>query len=86
MNLLIVKPLGHFSNQMKRELLVQLVQQVAGKMYDRKNQKKRKGGDRNVCTVSSNTGIKDIRSYFKHTSIVKSAPFKRSDKDTIVID
>ena len=57
-----------------------------GKNVWSKKSKKRKGGDRNVCTVSSTTGIRDIRSYFKHTSIVKPAPFKRSDKDTIVID
>ena len=37
-----MKSLGHFSNQMKKELLVQLVQQVAGKMYDRKNQRSEK--------------------------------------------
>ena len=57
-----------------------------GKNVWSKKSKKRKGGDRNVCTVSSTTGIRDIRSYFKHTSFVKSAPFKRSDKDTIAID
>ena len=51
-----------------------------------KKSKKRKDGDRNVCTISSTTGTKDIRSYFKHTSIVKSTPINRSDKDTIVID
>ena len=34
--------IGHFSNQMKRKLLVQLVEQVAGKMYLRKNQRSEK--------------------------------------------
>ena len=58
----------------------------SGKNIWSKKSKKQKGGDRNVCTVSSTTGIKEIRSYFKHTSIVKSTPIKRSDKDTIVID
>ena len=51
-----------------------------------KKSKKRKDGDHNVCTISSTTRIKDIRSYFNHTSIVKSTPINRSDKDTIVID
>ena len=56
----------------------------SGKNVCSKKSKKRKDGDRNVCTISSTTGIKDIRSYFKHTS--KSTPINRSDKDTIVID
>ena len=35
-----------------------------------KKWKKRKDGDRNVCKISSTTEIKDIRTYFKHASIV----------------
>ena len=35
-----------------------------------KKSKKRKDGGCNVCTISSTLGIKDIRSYFKHNSIV----------------
>ena len=58
-----------------------------GKNVCLKNSKKRKDGDCNVvCTISFTTGIKDIRSYFMHTSIVKSTPINISDKDTIVID
>ena len=58
----------------------------SGKNVCSKNSNKRKDGDCNVCTIFCTTGIKDIRSYFKHTSIVKSTPINRSDKDTIVID
>ena len=58
----------------------------SGKNVCSKKSKKRKGGDRNVCTISSTMGIKDIRSYFKHTSIVKSTPINRSNKDTIAIE
>ena len=59
----------------------------SGKNVCLKKSKKRKDGDCNVvCTISSTTEIKDIRSYFMHTSIVKSTSINRSDKDTIVID
>ena len=50
-----------------------------------KKSKKQKDGDHNVCTIFSTTGIKDIRSCFKHTSIVKSTRINRSYKDTNVI-
>ena len=42
----------------------------SGKNVCSKKSKKRKDGDRKVCTISFTTGIKDIRSYSKHTSIV----------------
>ena len=51
-----------------------------------KKSKKRKDGDCKVCRISSTTGIKGIRSYFKHTSLVKYTLINRSDKDAIVID
>ena len=58
----------------------------SGKNVCSKKSKKRIDANRNVCTISSTTRVKDIRSYFKHTSIVKSTPINRSDKDSIVID
>ena len=58
----------------------------SGKNVCSKKSKNRKDGDNNVCIISSTTAIKDTRSYFKHTSTVKSTPSNRRDKDTIVID
>ena len=58
----------------------------SGKKCSSRKLKKRKNGDRSVCTISSTTGIKDIGSYFKHTSIVKSTPINRGNKDTIAIE
>ena len=75
-----MKSLGHFSGKMNRKLLAQLVQQVVGKMYVQKNQRREKMV---IVTFIQSLLLRELKT--SEPTFVKSTPINRSDKVLFVL-